>query len=149
MGLGVGPGQVLDLRRPGLEDRQPVAFAVFPQAIDYTRKSPRVFGVAAGFMPGLLTQELIENAIRHGVARTPGRAELEIGARIEPGETLAIWVENPVPEAGGATATGLGIGLRNVGERLSARHPGHATSCAFGPAGPGRVRVELRMPFRT
>ncbi|MCB1351424.1 MAG: histidine kinase [Rhodobacteraceae bacterium] len=100
-------------------------------------------------VPALLLQPLIENAIRHGVARTPGRAELEIGARIEPGETLAIWVENPVPEAGGATATGLGIGLRNVGERLSARHPGHATSCAFGPAGPGRVRVELRMPFRT
>ena len=100
-------------------------------------------------VPALLLQPLIENAIRHGVARTPGRAELEIGARIEPGETLAIWVENPVPEAGGATATGLGIGLRNVGERLSACHPGHATSCAFGPAGPGRVRVELRMPFRT
>ncbi|MFV0301541.1 MAG: sensor histidine kinase [Paracoccus sp. (in: a-proteobacteria)] len=100
-------------------------------------------------VPALLLQPLIENAIRHGVALTPGKAELLIGARVASDEMLSIWIENPAPPGAVDGRDGMGIGLGNVTERLSTRHPGKPTSCDLRAIAPGRLRVDLRMPFRT
>lgn len=95
-------------------------------------------------VPALILQPLVENAIKHGVARTPGHALVEIGADRE-GNALRLWVESPAPAAESAGA-GLGIGLANVSARLAARWPGHA-GCMHLPVGTGRVRAEMRLPL--
>lgn len=100
--------------------------------------------VRGALVPALILQPLVENAIKHGVARTPGRALLEIGAA-RAGEGLCIWVENPAPLSG-EPAEGLGIGLANVGARLAARWPG-AAGCAARSVGTGRIRTEIRLPL--
>lgn len=98
-------------------------------------------------VPALILQPLIENAIKHGVARTPGRADLEIGAEVGPGGRLALWIENPVPAAPDGTGApeGMGIGLRNVSDRLATRFPGDA-ACTARIVAPGRLRTQLDLP---
>ncbi len=101
-------------------------------------------GLRDALVPALILQPLVENAIKHGVARTPGRALVEIGAN-RAGADLRLWVESPAP-ASDSPGAGLGIGLANVSARLAARWPGHA-GCAAGRVGEGRVRAELRLPL--
>ena len=107
-------------------------------------------------VPALILQPLVENAIRHGVATTPGPAEIVIRAMLDttyrgirvdrPGPMISIWIENPVPQDQPASQDGNGIGLRNVAERLAARYPGQPTSCTVHRVAPGRARVELLLP---
>lgn len=98
------------------------------------------------WVPALILQPLVENAVKHGIARVPGRAEMVIGAEAEDG-VVRLWVENPLPEGAGPPPDGLGIGLRNVAERLAARF-GDEAGLALRLAGPGRLRGELRLPVR-
>lgn len=98
-------------------------------------------------VPALIMQPLVENAIKHGIARTPGHTLLEIAAELSADGSLRLWVENPVPRDGDADAPdGMGIGLRNVAARLAARHPGGSAFRAEIVA-PNRLRVELRLPI--
>lgn len=99
-------------------------------------------GAERALVPALILQPLVENAIRHGVAGTPGVALVEIGAETGP-SGLTLWVENPQPVA--AADRGLGIGLRNVADRLAAQF-GAAASCT-ADVKEGRVRVTLRLPL--
>lgn len=68
-------------------------------------------------VPAMIVQTLVENAIKHGIARLPEGGTLRIVARTTP--ALAIEIENP--RAGsrdpGSTA-GNGMGLANATERL-------------------------------
>jgi LytS/YehU family sensor histidine kinase len=71
-------------------------------------------------LPPMLLQLLVENAIKHGIARTPGGGELSLSAWRRGGK-LAIEVSNPgrvEPAAGGH-----GVGLAYLRTRL-AREPG-------------------------
>lgn len=97
-------------------------------------------------VPALLLQPLVENAIKHGIARTPGPAEIKIAASVVENGQLKVWVENSVPPGEGLRPDGLGIGLANVSNRLIARH-GAAAKCRIAPTGAGFIRVEITMPF--
>lgn len=97
-------------------------------------------------VPGLILQPLVENAVKHGVARTPGPAVLILGARRSDDGSLRLWVENSVPLSDANQPEGMGIGLANVVSRLATRYAG-AAECVTVPAGPGRNRVEIRMPL--
>lgn len=67
----------------------------------------------------LLLQPLVENAVRHGIARLSGGGRLRLEARLE-AEVLRIVVTNPFdPES---PAQRGGLGLANVQERLLARY---------------------------
>ncbi len=100
--------------------------------------------VRSARVPALILQPLVENAIKHGVARTPGPAMILIGATAHAGR-LRIFVENSVPSDERPPHEGLGIGLANVASRLAARFGGDA-ECRMLPACPGRIRVEISMP---
>ncbi len=100
----------------------------------------------AAKVPGLILQPLVENAVKHGVARTPGAAILIIGAQRDGDGSLRLWVENSVPTGERSGADGMGIGLANVANRLAARYAA-AGACVARPAGPGRIRVEIGMPL--
>ena len=71
-------------------------------------------------MPPLLLQPLVENAVKHGIARTIEGGVIRLEAR-RTGNRLRILIENPCdPEAPGAR--GAGLGLANVRQRLAARY---------------------------
>jgi LytS/YehU family sensor histidine kinase len=97
-------------------------------------------------VPTLLLQPLVENAIKHGVARSPGLVTIAIMARRE-GDRLAIAIENEAPAPGSSEdASGTGIGLRNVEQRLETRF-GSEASCTAGSVGPGRFRATVTLPL--
>jgi hypothetical protein len=99
-------------------------------------------------VPSLILQPLVENAVKHGACRKTGGVTIAIRARQEAGR-LWLFVENDMALAdqqpGGAS---FGIGLRNVGERLSRRFP-DASGFHYGRTSDGRFRVTLTMPIRT
>src|SRR6185437_6963700 len=78
-------------------------------------------------VPYLILQPLVENAIRHGIARrsTAGRLDLRLW---RDGARLCIEVDNDgAADAAGADAAERqagGVGLANIGERLAKLYPG-------------------------
>src|SRR5262249_8762133 len=81
-------------------------------------------------VPGLILQPLVENAIKHGVARSSRSVTVRISARSNNG-TLHLVVED---DADGAILSPHqeGVGLSNVRERLETRFDG-AASAHYGP----------------
>lgn len=101
----------------------------------------------AALVPSLILQPLIENAVKHGVSATIGRVEIALRARRE-GDRLLVTVENDMPaQAEGEPPEGMGLGLRNIAERLAARFQAAAQLTA-GPVAPGRFRASLSLPWR-
>ncbi len=98
----------LDIEQVRFEDRLTVHLDVAEDA--YT-----------GTVPLLILQPLVENAIRHGVARLARGGTVDIAARVEKQGTwqwLDITIENDAPPPPVARAAIPGIGLTNVRERL-------------------------------
>ena len=100
--------------------------------------------VETALIPTLLFQPLVENAIKHGVARTTGAVTVAVAARRE-GETLVVSVEDDAQTTVAATVR-LGIGLGNLEQRLEAAYPGR-NRMTFGALHPHGFRVELRLPL--
>ncbi|MDP2764763.1 MAG: hypothetical protein Q8O54_07990, partial [Brevundimonas sp.] len=79
-------------------------------------------------VPNFILQPLVENAVKHGVGRSRSHTEIEISVTAQD-EGVRIVVENRSDEPGeqlGQSALGMGIGLRNVRERLIALYGGLA-----------------------
>jgi LytS/YehU family sensor histidine kinase len=96
-------------------------------------------------VPPLILQPLVENSIKHGVARTAEPVRLTIAAREEDAR-LILTVENDRgPAEPARDEHGTGVGLVNVCERLAARFGAEAT-CEHGPLPGGGWRVTLSMP---
>jgi len=90
-------------------------------------------------VPPMLLQLLVENAIKHGIARTPGGGVVDVRI-VRDGERLQIAVDNPgqwklEPDA----PTSTGLGLAHLRERL-ARAGGEGADCRIAAAD-GRVQV--------
>ncbi|WP_159289282.1 sensor histidine kinase [Methylosinus sporium] len=103
--------------------------------------------VRSALVPSLILQPLIENAIKHGVGATVGKVEIALRARRE-ANRLRVTVENDMPiEDDGKKPAGMGVGLRNVAERLHARFQGDS-SFSSGPVAPGRYRAFIELPWR-
>lgn len=117
---------------------------------DRLRVSRRIEPQAAqAFVPALILQPLVENALTHGIGRRIEAGTLEVAARRD-----GRWLEVSVRDDGAGLPvgwswpTGAGRGLANVKERLAAIY-GVAASCAIGPAeGRGTV-ARLRIPWTT
>jgi two-component system, LytTR family, sensor kinase len=100
----------------------------------------------AARVPPLILQPLVENAIKHGVARTAEPVRLTVAAR-EEDSRLILTVENDHgPDRPRKSDHDTGVGLVNVRERLAARFGGEAT-CEHGPLPGGGWRVALSMPM--
>jgi len=92
-------------------------------------------------VPHLLLQPLVENAIRHGVARRGG-GRIAVAARLA-GERLELSVRDDGPGFPG-TAAREGLGLRNTRERLAAI----GASPPELRGGPDGAEVVIRLPAR-
>jgi len=95
-------------------------------------------------VPGMILQPLVENAIKHGVARSDRPVSLAIRAWTE-STSLRLTVEDDA-QVVGPSAAGEGVGLRNVRDRLVARFDGKA-DVRFGRRDGGGFRVDLTMPL--
>lgn len=101
----------VDLERLQYEDRLTVRWQVDDAALPAK-------------MPPMLLQTLVENAVRHGIARRANGGVIDVG--IERNNRLRIWIVNPLPEHT-AESDGQGIGLNNTRQRLRHLYGDRAT----------------------
>ena len=101
--------------------------------------------LASALVPPLLLQPIVENAIKHGVARSSEPVTVAIRAREEKGR-LILTVENDGKAAEAEhDGRGTGVGMINVCERLAARY-GELGDCEHGPLPGGGYRVTVSLP---
>lgn len=122
----------LDIERIRFPDRLVVVMDV-PKALDDVP------------VPGMILQPLVENAVKHGVARSSVPVTLTIRATTDDG-FLHLVVENDADNETSAEP-GDGVGLRNVRDRLAARFDGQA-AVRYGHRDGGGFRVDLTIPLQ-
>jgi hypothetical protein len=98
-------------------------------------------------LPDLILQPLVENAIKHGIARSAGRGTIHINARRD-----GAWLEVQVVNTRGDNTTVHapapdGIGLSVTRERLE-RLYGRSAEFTLMPMDPHRVVARVRVPYR-
>ncbi|MDO8795536.1 MAG: histidine kinase [Vicinamibacterales bacterium] len=100
--------------------------------------------LAAMTIPALIVQPLVENAIKHGVARARNGGSVTVRARVTSrGDEVAITVANTGAPLESAAST-EGIGLRNVSRRLRCYYGESARfDLRRGPAGDTIAEVTL------
>ena len=99
-------------------------------------------------VPSLILQPLVENAIRHGVERSPGGGEISIDAALEHSHLrLSVRNDTAVPNVPNDPSAGAGIGLANLEARLAQLY-GDDHSFHAGRAADGGFEVVLRVPYR-
>jgi two-component system LytT family sensor kinase len=102
-------------------------------------------------VPGMLLQPLVENSIRHGIANKVDGGTITLRAR-RYGDRLTIEVEDDgvgMPEGEQPSATGNGIGVNNVRERLQVLYNHDYTMLIESEPGRGtRVVIEIPVEVR-
>lgn len=103
---------------------------------------PELLGAA---VPDFILQPLVENAIRHGLAKRVESTMLRVEARRE-GDDLVLTVtdDGPGPETGPGPE---GLGLANTRARLTTLYGSRATLTLDRTAA-GGARATIRIPFR-
>ena len=98
-------------------------------------------------VPNLLLQPLVENAIKHGIARRVAGGTVRVaGACHNSNLCLSVYNDGPsLPTNWEATQTGVGIG--NLRTRLQILH-GNESELQLRCADPGGVEVVVRLPFK-
>jgi len=99
--------------------------------------------VARAWVPSLILQPLVENAVVHGLAGHEGPVTIRVEAYVS-GERLVLRVLNTI--APGKPAGRIGIGLANVRERLEVQF-GAAATFSAGPADDNLWLAEIHMPL--
>jgi two-component system LytT family sensor kinase len=102
--------------------------------------------ISKAAVPRFLLQPLVENALRHGIARRADAGVLNVTARRE-GADLVLTVQDDGPGLSpGGTESGSGVGLANTRARLAALYGGRA-SLDLANAPGGGVIARLRLPY--
>ncbi len=101
--------------------------------------------IAGAAVPRFLLQPLVENALRHGIARRADAGALHVSARRE-GSDLVLAVRDDGPGlTPGAPGAG-GVGLANTRARLAALY-GERASLDIANAEGGGVVATVRLPY--
>jgi LytS/YehU family sensor histidine kinase len=97
-------------------------------------------------VPRFLLQPIVENAIRHGIARCPNGGEVVIRASAI-ADQLRIEIENDRPIQGPQSGErGEGVGLANTRTRLATLY-GAQGSMSFSTLRDNRFLVSIKFPF--
>ena len=129
-------GRFVDIELVRFGDRLRVTWDVDPE-------------VRNALVPPLILQPLVENALRHGIGRRPGLAQLRISA-----QHVGLHLELAVRDTGeGLVPDGRaprdGIGLSNTRARLAELYGPEAASLEIADVPGGGVRARLLLPFHT
>lgn len=98
-------------------------------------------------VPSLILQPIVENAVKHGIARTVQGGEIAIRASRENGE-LQLSVRNDGPGFAEGWENKKGIGLENVRERLGSLY-GAAGTIRVSNGDASGACVTVSIPFTT
>jgi LytS/YehU family sensor histidine kinase len=123
----------LEIERVRFTDRLRVTTDVAEETLD-------------AFVPNLLLQPLVENAIVHGIARQAGAGSIEIAAR-KLGERLVLQVRDNGPGLIGIARETPGVGLSNSRKRLGQLY-GDQFSFDVRNGDDGGVVVIISLPFQ-
>ena len=102
----------------------------------------------SGFVPNLILQPLIENALRYAIAPKEKAGHLLIQTQRDNGR-LFIHIEDDgpgLPEDFQLEST-EGVGIRNVCERLRSLY-GDRARFDLGRSGPGGLSIDIQLPFQ-
>jgi LytS/YehU family sensor histidine kinase len=128
----------LDIERIRFGDRLKVEVTADPTA-------------RTALVPPLILQPLVENAVRHGVAKHSGRGHIEVRASSRDG-VLELSVVNTGPPALAFASVSdperSGIGLANTRQRLAELY-GAQGSLTFEALTGGGARAVIRLPLRS
>lgn len=127
----------LEIERARFEERLAVAYDV-----------PEALGCLP--VPPLLLQPLVENAVKHGIAKSRRGGRIEIRARRDDAGLLVVTVSNggrPTDDAEIAAGRRRGVGLANLEARLR-HHYGAAASLRLH-ATPTTTTAEVVLPIET
>jgi two-component system, LytTR family, sensor kinase len=121
-------------------------------AIEQVRFSDRLLvrwsvptGLRGTLVPEFILQPLVENAVRHGVARRSAAGTIEISAQVE-GDDLVLSVQDDGPGMR-PDEGGNGVGLANARERLETLF-GERGRVEVGAAAGGGTVASVRFPLR-
>jgi len=94
-------------------------------------------------VPPMLLQTLVENALKHGIARRPQGGDVAIHARLAAAE-LQLEVVNSGEIS--AAVSPAAVGLKNAQERIKLLY-GDRASMLLENAGNGQVRALIKLPL--
>ena len=100
--------------------------------------------LADAMVPALIIQPLVENAVKYGVARSLRPTAIAIRAREDAGRLVLTVSDDGAGPA--ALSEGLGLGLRNVANRLASRF-GREHQFQAGPRQGDGYEVALALPL--
>ena len=123
----------LALEQIRFEERLNVQLDIPPETLDRT-------------VPPMVVQTLVENAVKHGIARRRDGGNVQVSAQIDAGR-LKILVRNDGGLATPSPETSQQLGLRNVEERLRLIF-GPDSSIKLFEQGGDSVTAELILPAR-
>ena len=103
-------------------------------------------GLDAVAVPSFALQHLVENAIRHGIAKRSGAGTVEIRARRD-GNTLELTIADDGTGVGEGWVPPAGRGLATTRERLRGLY-GDRAALDIGPRGGAGTVARLRVPYR-
>lgn len=98
-------------------------------------------------VPAFALQPLVENAIRHGIARRTGQGEIAILARRDGDELEIITRDDGVGPDAQPSVGGAGIALANLRARLARLH-GAAATVTLRARIEGGTDAVVRLPYR-
>ena len=97
-------------------------------------------------VPSLLLQPLVENAIKHGIAKRAGGGNVRVAAALALGQVhMTVYNDGPDFPAD-ADTTHTGVGLRNLRTRLQILH-GDRTELQLKHIDTGAVEVTIVLPL--
>jgi two-component system, LytTR family, sensor kinase len=124
----------LEIEKIRYEDRLQLAVDIAPDTLD-------------AVVPRLVLQPLVENAIRHGIAKRPSGGHVRIAARRDaPHLELSVADNGPGLPAADAPKAPAGLGLKTTRERLRSIYA-EAGAMNVGRSREGGVEVRLRFPL--
>ena len=103
-------------------------------------------GTRDAFLPNLILQPIVENAIKHGVSQAEGPGEIRIRSR-QDGRRLVITVEDNGPGSADGSSS-LGVGLTNTNARLREMY-GDSYAVTLRPRLPHGTEAEIVLPYHT
>jgi two-component system, LytTR family, sensor kinase len=131
----------LEIEKVRFDERMKISLHISPQA-------------ERGLVPSMLLQPLVENCIKHAIARNEAGGMVQITAAVEQGRLL-IHVEDDGPGVPGtngqlpdSSTSTSGVGLKNIHNRLREIYgAGHAFT--FAPRAPRGCKVTVDIPYET